>query len=268
MSGTRRRSAISPRPTSIAISRSAAGRGVTELGFSEHVYRFREALEVWRHPFWEECAQDGLEEYVDFVESMKARDLPVKLGHRDGLDPGAGRQHRGAAGSVAVGLRRRLGPFPGRRGRGPRRLRRLGLGGPGSGLEHLFRHARRCGGQRPVRHPRAPRPREGLGSWTAGAAAPAARLLRARDRADRRGGRGDRGVDGRACGSRSARSIPPATCSRCSSTRASRLRSRPTPTSPKTIGHGYDAAVALLHDVGVDRICVFDRRARSEEPLG
>ena len=37
-------------------------------------------LEVWRHPFWEECAQDGLEEYVTFVESMKARDLPVKLG--------------------------------------------------------------------------------------------------------------------------------------------------------------------------------------------
>jgi histidinol-phosphatase (PHP family) len=37
---------------------------------------------------------------------------------------------------------------------------------------------------------------------------------------------------------------------------------------PETIGHGYDAAVELLHDVGVDRICVFDRRARSEEPLG
>ena len=58
----------------------AAERGITELGFSEHVYRFREALEVWRHPFWEECAQDGLEEYVTFVQAMKARDLPVKLG--------------------------------------------------------------------------------------------------------------------------------------------------------------------------------------------
>ena len=31
---------------------------------------------------------------------------------------------------------------------------------------------------------------------------------------------------------------------------------------------GYDAAVALLHDAGVERICVFDRRDRSEEPLG
>ena len=54
----------------------AAGRGVTELGFSEHVYRFREALEVWRHPFWEECAQDELEEYVTFVESMKRATCP------------------------------------------------------------------------------------------------------------------------------------------------------------------------------------------------
>ena len=47
-----------------------------ERYFTEANVRFREALEVWRHPFWEECAQDGLEEYVSFVESMKARDLP------------------------------------------------------------------------------------------------------------------------------------------------------------------------------------------------
>src|SRR5688572_26498108 len=59
---------------------AAAARGVTELGFSEHVYRFREALGVWRHPFWVEQARDGLEEYVAFVESMKARDRPVKRG--------------------------------------------------------------------------------------------------------------------------------------------------------------------------------------------
>ena len=37
---------------------SGAERGaIGELGFSEHVYRFREALDVWRHPFWEEHAQ-------------------------------------------------------------------------------------------------------------------------------------------------------------------------------------------------------------------
>ena len=37
---------------------------------------------------------------------------------------------------------------------------------------------------------------------------------------------------------------------------------------PESIGHRYDAAVALLREVGVERICVFERRERREEPLG
>ena len=31
---------------------AASERGIAELGVSEHVYRFAQALEVWRHPFW------------------------------------------------------------------------------------------------------------------------------------------------------------------------------------------------------------------------
>jgi histidinol-phosphatase (PHP family) len=30
---------------------TAEARGIAELGFSEHVYRFRQALDIWRHPF-------------------------------------------------------------------------------------------------------------------------------------------------------------------------------------------------------------------------
>ena len=29
---------------------AARARGIEELGVSEHVYRFAQALEVWRHP--------------------------------------------------------------------------------------------------------------------------------------------------------------------------------------------------------------------------
>ena len=58
----------------------ASARGIDELGFSEHVYRFREALSVWRHPFWVENATDGLDDYVDFVLEMRAAGYPVKLG--------------------------------------------------------------------------------------------------------------------------------------------------------------------------------------------
>src|SRR3954451_4459583 len=32
----------------------AAERGVETLGVSEHVHRFRQALDVWQHPFWRE----------------------------------------------------------------------------------------------------------------------------------------------------------------------------------------------------------------------
>lgn len=58
----------------------ASSRGIAELGFSEHVHRFREALEIWRHPFWEENAIDDLDAYCEFIEAMKAAGHRVKLG--------------------------------------------------------------------------------------------------------------------------------------------------------------------------------------------
>ena len=45
----------------------ASERGISELGVSEHVYRFEQALEVWRHPFWCENARDDLDAYCEFV---------------------------------------------------------------------------------------------------------------------------------------------------------------------------------------------------------
>jgi len=58
----------------------ASDQGIGELGFSEHVYRFREALAVWRHPFWVENAIDSLDEYVEFLLKMRDAGYPVKLG--------------------------------------------------------------------------------------------------------------------------------------------------------------------------------------------
>jgi histidinol-phosphatase (PHP family) len=54
---------------------AASEHGIDELGVSEHIYRFSEALEVWRHPYWQEQARDDLGEYCDFVAST-----PLKLG--------------------------------------------------------------------------------------------------------------------------------------------------------------------------------------------
>ncbi len=51
-------------------------RGIAELGVSEHVHRFRQALEVWQHPFWRENALDELDEYCGFVRER----TDLKLG--------------------------------------------------------------------------------------------------------------------------------------------------------------------------------------------
>jgi histidinol-phosphatase (PHP family) len=55
-------------PTNVERYRMVASeRGIVELGVSEHVYRFEQALEVWQHPFWREQARDDLDEYCQFV---------------------------------------------------------------------------------------------------------------------------------------------------------------------------------------------------------
>jgi histidinol-phosphatase (PHP family) len=52
---------------------AAEEHGIGELGVSEHVYRFSEALKVWRHPFWEEQARDDLDAYCEFVAASELR---------------------------------------------------------------------------------------------------------------------------------------------------------------------------------------------------
>jgi histidinol-phosphatase (PHP family) len=52
---------------------TAAERGIGELGISEHVYRFAQALDVWDHPFWRENAVDDLDAYCDFLRAERLR---------------------------------------------------------------------------------------------------------------------------------------------------------------------------------------------------
>ena len=63
---------------------AAAEAGIEELGVSEHVYRFRQALDLWRHPFWVETAADDIDAYCEFV-----RATPLRLGIECDHVPGA-----------------------------------------------------------------------------------------------------------------------------------------------------------------------------------
>ena len=63
---------------------AAEEHGIGELGVSEHVYRFAQALEIWDHPFWREQATDDLDAYAEFV-----RTTPLRLGIEADFIPGA-----------------------------------------------------------------------------------------------------------------------------------------------------------------------------------
>jgi histidinol-phosphatase (PHP family) len=63
---------------------AAEEHGIDELGVSEHVYRFTEALEIWRHPYWEDSARDDLDAYVEFVGQT-----PLRLGIECDYVPGS-----------------------------------------------------------------------------------------------------------------------------------------------------------------------------------
>jgi histidinol-phosphatase (PHP family) len=62
----------------------AAERGIQELGVSEHIYRFTQALDVWDHDFWRECARDDLDAYCEFVRE----ETDLRLGIEADFVPG------------------------------------------------------------------------------------------------------------------------------------------------------------------------------------
>jgi histidinol-phosphatase (PHP family) len=62
----------------------AQERGIAELGVAEHVYRFRQALDVWDHELWRTYGVDDLEAYAGFVRE----ETDLKLGIEADFVPG------------------------------------------------------------------------------------------------------------------------------------------------------------------------------------
>lgn len=54
--------------------------GVDEIGFTEHVYYFRETRPLWEVPYQTERCVYELEPYVEAILAAKRQGLPVKLG--------------------------------------------------------------------------------------------------------------------------------------------------------------------------------------------
>jgi histidinol-phosphatase (PHP family) len=63
---------------------AATEHGIEELGVSEHVYRFVQALDVWSHPFWRATAVDDLDAYCAYVRE----ETDLRLGIEADFVPG------------------------------------------------------------------------------------------------------------------------------------------------------------------------------------
>lgn len=63
---------------------TATERGISELGVSEHVYRFEQALAVWQHPLWQRFAIDDIDVYCEFVRER----TDLRLGIEADFVPG------------------------------------------------------------------------------------------------------------------------------------------------------------------------------------
>jgi histidinol-phosphatase (PHP family) len=70
---------------------AASERGIAELGVSEHIHRFTQALEIWQHPWWRLWARDDVDAYCAFVRE----ETDLKLGIE--ADFVSGREDRIAA---------------------------------------------------------------------------------------------------------------------------------------------------------------------------
>jgi histidinol-phosphatase (PHP family) len=63
---------------------AASERGIAELGASEHIYRFHQALDVWDHDLWRKSAADDIDEYRHFIRE----ETDLKLGIEADFVPG------------------------------------------------------------------------------------------------------------------------------------------------------------------------------------
>jgi histidinol-phosphatase (PHP family) len=67
---------------------AARAAGLDEIGFTEHVYYFKQTLPLWHVPYHTERCVHDIASYLDAIVAAKERGLPVKLGLEVDYEPG------------------------------------------------------------------------------------------------------------------------------------------------------------------------------------
>jgi histidinol-phosphatase (PHP family) len=243
----------------------AAERGIAELGVSEHVYRFQQALSVWQHPFWREWANEDLDAYTGFVREETDLRLGLELDFIPGREDRLANLLDGHDWDYVVGSVHFVGDFAvdlddqfdlWRRAATAEEVWRRYFGmvaeAARSGLYDIMAHpdlVRVWGSGRPEPEGDPRRYYEPVAEAfaeagvavevsTAGLRKPLGEIYPARPFLEL---------------------VVEAGCPIALSSDAH---------VPEHLGHGYDQALELLSDLGVTELAVFDRRTRRMAPIG
>jgi histidinol-phosphatase (PHP family) len=65
---------------------TATERGIEELGVAEHVHRFTQSLDVWTHPWWRHWAHDDIDSYCEFVREHTDLKLGIEADYVQGRE--------------------------------------------------------------------------------------------------------------------------------------------------------------------------------------
>ena len=243
---------------------AADERGIPELGVSEHVHRFAQALEVWRHPFWRRWAVDDLDAYCDFVR----QETDLKLGIEADFVPG--REDRMAElldrrewdyvigsihflGEAAVDMR---GEWDVWRSADPDRV--------WSRYFHALGEAARSGAFDILGHP------DLVKVWGAEAPRPEGDLRRYYERAIDGIAESDVAIELSTAGLRKpvGEVYPSRAFLEMCLEAGSPVALSSDAHVPQEVGYEYERALELLDSLGVGEVAVFERRERRLEPLG
>jgi histidinol-phosphatase (PHP family) len=243
---------------------AADAAGIEELGVSEHVYRFRQSLDLWRHPLWLENANDDLDAYCEFVRSTSLR-LGVECDYVPGAEERTATMLEARDFDYVVGSVHFIGE-------GDAAVDHDGFdvweGGEAEEIwTRYFEHFDRCarsGLFDILAHP------DLVKVWGRDRPLPAGDLRRFYEPAVEAVVAGGSAVELSTAGLRKpVGELYPARAF------AELLVEAGVPFAlssdahlPEQVGFGYDAAIAFLDELGVGEIAVFERRRRRLEPLG
>jgi histidinol-phosphatase (PHP family) len=242
----------------------AAERGIEELGVAEHVYRFSAALDVWQHELWRRYARDDLDAYCDFVRSETDLKLGIEADYIPGREDRIANVLDGRDWDFVVGSVHFLGDHAvdydrydvWTSGQSPDRVwaRYFDVLGEAAatGLFDVLAHpdlVKMWGPERPR---------------------PEGDLRRFYDRAMEAIADSGIAVEVSTAGLRkpAGEIYPDPAFLEMVVDAGNPIALSSDAHTPDQLGHAYDRAQALLADLGITELCVFDRRARRLEPIG